>query len=392
MPPRLGHPIRAEWDLDPAFLTVNHGSFGATPRSVLNAQRAWQDQMERQPSRFMNTVYTTAIRDAAATLGTFLNAGGSDIVFVDNATTGCNAVLRSVPLHRGDEVMILSHAYGAVHNTVRYVTERTGARITQARIPFPNPNTDSLIAVVAAAITPNTRLAVIDHITSGSAIVVPAQQIVAACHAAGVPVLIDGAHGPGQIDLDLAAIGADWYVGNCHKWLCAPKGCAFLHAAPARQAGLHPGTISHGYGQGFLAEFDWAGTTDPSRFLAVGAAIEFHERLGGTALRERNRDLAIQAGALMAQRLNTNVGTTGAVAGAMATIRLPVGVPSPAHARAIRQRLMEAGTDAPVHALDGALWLRISAFAYNELDDYARLAELVADVLRESPPFVPSTG
>jgi isopenicillin-N epimerase len=224
---------------------------------------------------------------------------------------------------------------------------------------------------------------VIDHITSTSAIVLPVQRIVAACHAAGVPVLIDGAHAPGQIDLDLTAIGADWYVGNCHKWLCAPKGCAFLHAQPTVQAMLHPGTISHGYGQGFLAEFDWTGTTDPSRFLAIEAAIDFHHRLGGERARERNLSLAAEGGALIAQQLNTQVGAHRSVAGAMATIRLPVEGRTAAHASAIRQRLLQAGTDAPVHALDDALWLRISAFAYNELDDYNRLATLVARILRE---------
>ena len=270
-----------------------------------------------------------------------------------------------------------------MHNTVRFVTEMAGARITQAAITFPDPTQDSLVAAVTAAITSKTCLAVIDHITSGSAIVLPAQRIVAACHEAGVPVLIDGAHAPGQIDLDLSAIGADWYVGNCHKWLCGPKGCAFLHAAPDRQAGLHPNTISHGYGKGFLAEFDWTGTTDPTRFLAITEAIAFHHRLGGPALRDRNRRLAAQGAELIAQRLNTGVGTTGPVAGAMATVRLPVDDPSPAHAQAIRDRLMALGTDAPVHALDGALWLRLSAFAYNELDDYVRLAEMVASVLRE---------
>jgi isopenicillin-N epimerase len=265
---------------------------------------------------------------------------------------------------------------------VRFVTEPAAARIMQAKVEFPNPTEDSLLAAVIGTITPATRLAVIDHITSASAIVLPIRRIVAACHAIGVPVLVDGAHAPGQVDLDLSEIGADWYVGNCHKWLCAPKGCAFLHARPAAQSGLHPGTISHGYGQGFLAEFDWTGTTDPSRFLAVTAAIEFHHHLGGPALRERNRTLAARGAELVAQRLNTQVGTTGPVAGAMATIRLSVEDPSPVHALEIRRRLMAAGTDAPVHALDGALWLRISAFAYNELDDYARLAEVVASVLR----------
>jgi isopenicillin-N epimerase len=380
----LIHPdlIRTEWDLDPSFLTVNHGSFGATPRYVLAAQRAWQDQMEYQPTRFMGTRYQAALRAAADSLAAFLHADGKDLVFVDNTTTGCNAVLQSLTLQPGDSVTILSHAYGAVRNAVQFVTTRAGAQITEAKITFPNPTEDSLVTAVTDTFTAKTRLAVIDHITSASAIVLPVQRIVAACHTAGIPVLIDGAHAPGQIDLDLTSIAADWYVGNGHKWLCAPKGCAFLHAQPAAQSALHPGTISHGYGQGFLAEFDWTGTTDPSRFLAITAALDFHHRLGGATLRRRNQALAAEAGALLAQRLNTQVGTSGATAGAMATIRLPVDDPSQAHALAIRQRLLQAGTDAPVHALDGALWLRLSAFAYNQQQDYVQLAERVASALR----------
>ena len=382
----LRHP---EWDLDPDFLTVNHGSFGATPRSVLAAQRIWQDQLERQPSRFMSVVYPTAIRDAADTLAAFLSADGKDLVFVDNATTGCNAALRSLMFQPGDEVLILSHAYGAVRNAVRYVTEQANATIIEAVIPFPDPTEDGLVAAITTAITPRTRLAVVDHITSGSAIVLPVQRIAAACHDAGVKILVDGAHAPGQIDLDLTAIGADWYVGNCHKWLCAPKGCAFLHALPAAQSGLHPGTISHGFGKGFLAEFDWTGTTDPSRFLAITAALDFHQQLGGARLRQRNKSLAAQGGAMIAQRLKTQVGAHGEQAGAMATVRLPVDVSSAEQAWAIRSRLMQANTDAPVHALDGALWLRLSAFAYNEPDDYALLAERIDAVLRRDGGGVP---
>jgi len=369
-----------DWDLDPGFLTVNHGSYGATPRSVLAAQRAWQDRMERQPTRFMNTVYPAAIRAAAAELGRFLNAGADHLAFVDNATTGCNAVLRSVPLAAGAEIIVLSHAYGAVLNTVRYVAATAGAHIAEARLPFPDPTEQAVVTAVGDAITPRTRLAVIDHVTSGSALVLPAAAIVATCHAAGVPVLIDGAHAPGQIDLDLTAIGADWYVGNCHKWLCAPKGCAFLHAKDP--AGLHPVTISHGYEKGFLAEFDWTGTTDPSRFLAVTEAIAHHDRLGGAALRRRNIALAAAGTQLLARRLNTQPGATGQMAGAMGTVRLPVDDPTPERALDIRQRLLQAGTDAPVHALDGSLWLRLSAFAYNEIGDYERLAGIVSSVLR----------
>ncbi len=342
-----------DWGLDPGFLTVNHGSFGATPRCVLAAQRAWQDRLERQPSRFMNTLYPAAIRDAAVVLGGFLNADPGKLAFVDNATTGCNAVLRSLSLAANDEIIILSHAYGAVRNAVRHVAEQAGARIAVAALPFPDPTEKSVVAAVANAITPRTCLAVIDHITSPSALVLPVAQIIAICRAAGVPVLVDGAHAPGQIDLDLTVLGADWYVGNCHKWLCAPKGCGFLHALDPH--GLHPVTISHGYQGGFLAEFDWTGTTDPSRFLAVTEAIAHHHRLGGASLRRRNIDLAARATALVAARLGTQPGATGALAGAMGTVRLPVGNPTAGHALEIRGRLMSAGTDAPVHALDGAL-------------------------------------
>lgn len=374
--------VRTEWDLDPSFLTVNHGSYGAAPRAVLAAQTVWRVRMERQPSRFMNTEYAKAMRAAAKVLGSFLGANSEDLVFVDNATTGCVAVLRSVFPNRDGNILILSHVYGAVRNAVRFVTANSGV-VTEAVVPFPDPSQNALVQAVRAALTPETRLAVIDHVTSQSAIVLPIQRIVSVCHAAGVKVLVDGAHAPGQVPVDLAAIGADWYAGNCHKWLCAPKGCGFLYAAPGQQADLHPGTISHGYGQGFVAEFDWTGTTDPSRFLAVTAAIDAHHRLGGEALMQRNRALAAAGGAVLAGRLNTCVGTTGPAAGAMATVRLPVGVATPEAALAIRAALMAAGTDAPVHALEGALWLRISAFAYNELDDYVRLGEVVAAVLRD---------
>ncbi len=377
----LRHPA---WDLDPDFLTVNHGSFGATPKPVIAAQRIWQDQLERQPSRFMSTVYPTVIRNAADTLAAFLNADGKDLVFVDNATTGCNAVLRSLMFRPDDEILMLSHAYGAVRNAARHVAEQASARIVEAFVPFPNPTSIALVDAVKAAITPRTRLAVIDHVTSGSAIVLPIQRIAAACHDAGVKILVDGAHAPGQLDLDLTVTGADWYVGNCHKWLCAPKGCAFLHALPDAQTDLHPGTISHGFGKGFLPEFDWTGTTDPSRFLAITAALDFHQGLGGPQLRQQNKLLAAQGAALIAQHLGTEVGTTGGQAGAMATIRLPVDGTTAEHAMAIRKQLMLAGTDAPVHALNGALWVRLSAFVYNELDDYAALARRVDTVLDRS--------
>jgi len=381
-PPLLGRAVRHEWPLDWSFLTVNHGSFGATPRVVLAAQQDWRRQLEAQPTRFMHETLPAGLAAAAARLGAFLGADAKDIGFLDNATSGCNTVLRSLHLAPNDEILVLSHGYGAVRNTVRFVAERAGARMTEAPIPFPRPDAEAVLAAVAAALTERTRVAVIDHITSGSALILPLSEIIATCHAAGVPVLVDGAHGPGQVTLDLAELGADWYVGNCHKWLCAPKGSAFLWAAPDRQAELHPLTISHGFGQGFRAEFDWTGTRDSSACLALPTALDFHQRLGGAALRKRNTALAAEGARLLADRLGTEVGTTGAFAGAMGVVRVPVAAPpTPEWAQRLRQKLLEAHTDVPVHALDGAIWLRISAHAYNELSDYAELATIVADLV-----------
>jgi isopenicillin-N epimerase len=372
----LGGAVRHEWGLDPAALTLNHGSYGATPSCVLAAQDHWRARMEAQPTRFFARELAPALRVAAAELADFLGARAQDLGFVENATTGCNAVLRSVRLGAGDEIVMLSHVYGAVRNTIRHVAERSGARIVEAAVPFPNPQDDAVVAAVVASLTDRTRIAVIDHITSQSALVLPVAAIVAACHAAGVPVLIDGAHGPGQVDIDLTAIDADWYTGNCHKWLNAAKGCAFLWARADRQAELHPVTISHGYGGGFVAEFDYTGTRDCSAYLSVTEALAFHARLGGPALRARNAALAFEAAAMLAGRLRTGTGAGNAVSGAMGVVRLP-GVGSAERAQALRDRLMDQGTDVPVNTIDGTLWLRISAQAYNEMADYERLADMI---------------
>ena len=386
--PALGKAVRHLWRLDPDFITVNHGSFGATPLPVLAVQTAWRQRMEAQPSRFMRAELAGALRAAADALGGFAGAAGKDLVFVDNATAGCNAVLRSLALAAGDEILVLDHGYGAVRNTVRYVTDAVGARMTEAAMPFPAFDHHAMIESITAALTPRTRLVVIDHITSGSARLLPIADIAAMCRAAGVAVLVDGAHAPGQIDLDITALGVDFYTGNCHKWLCAPKGAAFLWVAPRHQAALHPTIISHGLGKGFLEEFDWTGTRDFSAALSVPDAIRFHHGLGGAALRARNQQLARDGAALVARRLNTDMIETGI---AMTLVRLPVPA-TEAAAQIVRDELLAAGTDAPVHALGGAVWMRLSAFAYNELEDYARLAELVARVtpLRDAPPSAPA--
>ncbi|SDQ92045.1 isopenicillin-N epimerase [Rhizobiales bacterium GAS113] len=380
--PALGAAIRHEWSLDSEWLTVNHGSYGATPLAVTAVQDNWRRQLEAQPGRFMRLVLPEALRRAASALAEFVGAEASDLAFVENATVGCNAVLRSLKLEPGDEILVLSHVYGAVRNTVRYVAETTSARLVEAAIPFPRPTADSILEAVAAGLTARTPIAVLDHITSASALVLPLERMIALCRAANVPVLVDGAHAPAQIGLDLVGLDADWYVGNCHKWLMAPKGCGFLWARRDRQNRIHPVTISHGFGKGFLAEFDWTGTRDPSAYLAVDAAIAFHHRLGGGALRARNVALADEATRLLADRLGTERGSDPALSGSMGMIRLPLTGPVTAERVAILQaRLLEAATDAPLFAHDSGIWLRISAQAYNERADYERLAEIVAHML-----------
>ena len=376
---QLGHALRDEFLLEPDFVTVNHGSYGATPKCVLAAQDHWRRRMEAQPSRFMRAELPPALRQAAAALAGFLGAAAQDVAFVSNATEGCNAVLRSLRLRPGDEILVLGHVYGAVRNTVRYVCERAGARLVEVPMPFPRLDSDTLLADMAAALGKRTRIAVIDHITSSSAMVLPLPEIIAACHAAGVPILVDGAHGPGQVDIDLTALNADYYVGNCHKWLMAAKGCGFIWARRDRQDDLHPTVISHGYNQGFLAEFDWTGTWDPSAFLSVTAALDFHARLGGPALRARNAALAAEAATLLAGRLGTETASGNAADGAMALVRLPA---ADTRATALRDALLVAGADAPIQPLAGASWLRLSAHAYNEISDYLALADRVEQVLR----------
>jgi isopenicillin-N epimerase len=383
-PHAYGRAIRGEFLLDPDFLIVNHGSFGATPRSVLAAQDEWRRRLETSPTRFMNRTLTEALRHAAGRLATYMGASGDDLVFVDNATTGCNAVLRSLDLAPGDEIFVTDHTYPAIRRTADYVAARTGAKVVVATIPFPPAGAAAIVAAVAAALTPRTRLAILDHVTSQTALVLPLAALIAACRAAGANVLVDGAHAPGNIPLDLPALGADWYVGNCHKWLMAPKGAGFLWAPKPAQAAVHPATISLHYGEGFTAEFDWTGTRDPSAWLAVTAALDFQARLGGPALLQRNAALAQQAAALVAAELGTVSGPIATQTGAMTTVRLPVaGAATPERAQALAGRLLDDHRcDAPITAFAGAFWLRLSAAVYNEIADYAELARRVAALLR----------
>ena len=377
--PRYGRDLRPLWLLDPAATFLNHGSYGACPRAVLAAQRRWRDRLEAQPVRFMQDLLPGALRDSGAALAGFLGAGAEDLVFVENATSGVNAVLRSLIVGPGDEILTTSHVYPAVRNAIRQICGGAGAVPIEVPLPFPLHSSQQVVDAIATALGPRTRLVVIDAITSPTAVMMPVAEIAARCRAAGVRLLVDAAHAPGMIPLDVPALGADWVTGNAHKWLFAPKGCAFLWARKAAQDGLHPVVISHGLGHGFAAEFDWVGTRDPSAWLTVGAALDFWRALGGPALMARNRALADEAARMLADAWGTEIGAPAGMRGAMAAIRLPL--PGPAEretALAINRRLWaEHRIEVPVMAFADRLWARISAQAYNDFDDYRRLADAV---------------
>jgi isopenicillin-N epimerase len=369
---------RAEWPLDPAVAYLNHGGYGVAPNAVLARQAEWRRRIEANPTHFMTRELAPLWRQAAAALAAHLGARGDDLVFVANATAGCNAVLRSLDFAPGDEILLTSLAYGAIANAARHVAARSGATLVTAEIPLPLADGAAIGAAVAARLGPRTRLVVLDHIASSSALVLPVMELTRRAHQAGARVLIDGAHAPGQVPLDLPQTGADWYVGNCHKWLMAPRGCGFLWAPAASQAELHPLAISHGLGQGFLAEFDWTGTIDPTPFLCVPDAIACHARFGGPELMARNRRLALEAARLLAARWGTGLGGPEDCFAAMVTVRLPRPEATVGAARALERRLAaEHRIEVAIMAQAGALWVRVAAQAYNQLADYERLAAVL---------------
>jgi isopenicillin-N epimerase len=368
---------RAEWLLDPDISFLNHGSYGAVPRTVLDEQRRLQERMERNPTEFLALELSQALRTSADRLATFVKGDGSDLAFIENATAGCNMVLGSFRLSPGDEILLTDHGYPAIRKAAEHYASRGGAIITEVMVPFPIRDRREIIKAVANRLGPRTRLVILDHVSSPTAIVFPVRELAALCHDAGAKVMIDGAHAPGMLSLDIPALGVDWYVGNCHKWLMAPKGSGFIWVSPASQAETHPLVISHGYGQGFTAEFDWVGTRDPTAWLSISTAIDYHFSIGGQLLRERNTLLAQQAANMLAKRWHAEPGSDDALTGSMSTVRLPlVGEATDERALELRYTLRrDHRVDAAVIPFKGSLWIRLSAQAYNHFSEYERLAD-----------------
>jgi isopenicillin-N epimerase len=380
----------ALWPLDPAVAFLNHGSYGACPAEILRLQSALRAEMEAEPVRFLGRELEGRLDAARAALGAFVGADADDLAFVANATGGVNAVLRSLRLEAGDELLTTDHAYAACRNTLDYVAERTGARVVVATVPFPVADPEAVVDVVLAGVTPRTRLALVDHVTSPTGLVLPLARIVAALNARGVDTLVDGAHAPGMIPLDLGRLGAAYYSANCHKWLCTPKGSAFLWVRRDRQAAIHPLTISHG-AKGeragrtrFRLEFDWTGTQDPTAWLTVPRAIEYLGGLvegGWPALMARNRGLALDARRRLCAAVGTPPACPDEMIGSLASVLLPDNPSTPTGWRVpepLQARLFEGhGIEVPVMRWPGPprRLVRVSCQLYNRVEQYAALAD-----------------
>lgn len=387
---------RQAWGLDPEIVFLNHGSFGATPRTVLAEQVRLRNQLEHEPVRFflytLEPLWDAAREEVAA----FVGADPANLVFVRNATEAINGVLQSVALPAGSDVLITNQTYDACRFAVTRWARSRGAEVVVAEVPFPLAGAREVVDAVLAAATPRTRLALIDHVTSPTGVVWPIETLVAELQTRGIDCLVDGAHGPGMVSLDLETLGAAYYAANFHKWTCAPKGAGMLYVRPDRQHDVHPAITSHGYGTTrgrprFHERWDWVGTDDPTPMLCVPFALRYLEGLiegGWSALRHRNRRLVVAARKRLLAALDAEAPCPDEMLGALATVPLPEGVEEPAsHPSGIhplQRRLLERhGIEVPVVTWPAPphRWLRVSAHLHNAPDDYARLVAALPEAL-----------
>jgi isopenicillin-N epimerase len=387
--PVFGRAMLEHFMLDPDDTYLNHGTVGAPPKRVLRKQQELRDEIERHPSRFVLRELAgpqpapwrseTRLREAARLVAGFVGSRPEDLVFVPNVTTGLNAVLQSVPLGPDDEVLIPDLAYGAISLAAGFVTRQRGARLKVVVTPNPIRDAAAVVDAVVAAVTPHTKLAILDHITAQSALVMPVADLIRECHARGVPVLVDGAHAPGSLALDIQSLGADWYAANLHKWAHAPRACGILWAAADMQALLHHPVVSWGSGHGFQHEFEWTATADPTNYLAAPEGIATLREWGFPGVLDYMHALAWDAAAILTAAWKTTLDAPREMVGAMVTVPLPPAAGS-TDEEASRLRLallVEDRIEVQLHAWRGRLWTRVSAQVYNERGDIHRLAEAV---------------
>lgn len=384
--------------LDPALDFLNHGSYGAPAREVLEAQAEIRALMERDPIAFFQRRYPVLLEEVRSELAAFIKADPAGLAFVRNATSGVNAVLGSLAFEPGDEIVVTDHEYNASRNALDRAAHRTGAQVRVVAIPLPLDDETTIVSHILEAVRERTRLVLFDHVTSATGIILPAARIVRELDARGVESLIDGAHAPGMLDLDLQSLGATYYAGNAHKWLGAPKGAGFLVVAQGRRDVLEPGVVSHGWNatepsrSRFHRLFDWNGTDDPSAVLSIPAAIRFGRGAidgGWPAIREHNRSLVLEGRRLVAEALDTEPVAPESCIGSLASIPLPPSEhpadrslfpldPDEQHL-AREHRIVVPFSAWPAHP---ERLVRLSAQLYNDRSQYERLAEALRTMFR----------
>jgi isopenicillin-N epimerase len=373
---------RSLWLLDPEVIYLNHGSFGACPIPVLEYQQQLRQAMEKQPMEFLGRRFEAHLDQARQRLGDFLGAESGDLAFVPNATTGVNTVLRSLSFQPGDQILTTNHGYNACRNALEFMAARSGVEVVVAEIPFPLESPEQITTAILNRVTPQTRLALLDHVSSQTGLIFPLPALVPQLGSLGIQTLIDGAHAAGMLPLNLAELGATYYAGNCHKWLCAPKGAGFLYVQPEFQSQIHPLTISHGFNADrcdrprFWLEFDWTGTHDPTAYLSVPAAMDCIQSLipgGWPAVMTHNRQTLLVARQLICDRLGMPLPCPDEMIGTLGSIPLA----DAAHSTLQEVLLKKFKIEVPVFPWPAPpkQVIRISANLYNTLADYEQLAD-----------------
>ena len=362
---------------------LDHGGFGVAPREVLRVALEMREAVEAAPRPFFDQECRPRWRDVAGRVARRFSAAAGDLALVDNVTDGVNAVLRALALRPGDEILVTSMTYGALAFAAMRIAEEKGADVIEASIPFPTPSWELCVEAIRATLTPRTRLAILDHVTSPTALVLPIAEMTRACRDRGVMVLADGAHAPGNVALDISAVGADWYVGNLHKWYFAPRGCGFLWAHPDRRERLAPTVLSWNIDKPFPHSFEWTGTRDPSAWLSAPAAFDFMDRFGEANVRKHNHDLVMEGSRLLARAWKVETPTPESMIAGMALAPLPAisGFSATEQDRArIQVTLWEDHRIAcPCILFGGRLHVRVCAQIYNEIEDYEKLARAVSE-------------
>lgn len=381
-PAPLGADLKSEWLLNPDVTFLNHGSFGAVPRCVLDEHTNWRLRIETDPVETLARRGQQLLAETKRQMGAWLGMSADDFGFVTNATEGVNAVLRSLKWSPGDELLTTTHVYNAVRQAMKYSAAMWGATYREIDIPLPVESPEQVADRVLAGLSARTRLLVIDHITSPTALVFPVEPILEGCARRGVDVLIDGAHAPGMVPLDIPRLSAAYYAGNLHKWACAPKGSGFLWVRKDRQKDIHPLVISHHLGEGFTREFGWQGTRDLAAWLAIPRALEFMSRFGWQRVMHHNQKMAVWVQRLLCDQWKVRPisALDGRMLGSMATLPLPAPLEGIDEAKAseLQQRLYdEHRIEAPIMRWGGRAFVRPCCQIYNEPRDYQHLADAI---------------